>query len=50
MITVGTSQGIVANTVYPLISPYQYTQREHLSSNYYTKNQIEGLIERLTNF
>ena len=47
IITVNTSQGIVANKIYPLTSPYQYTQQEHLSADYYTKQQVDDLVERL---
>jgi hypothetical protein len=47
LISVSTAQGIVANKLYPLTSPYQYTQKEHLLSDYYTKPQVDSLVERL---
>lgn len=46
-ISINPVNGIVANKLHPLTSPYQYTQKEHLLSNYYTKPQVDSLVERL---
>jgi len=47
LVSINTTEGVVANKLYPITSPYQYIQRNHLLSNYYTKPQVDGLIERL---
>lgn len=46
-ININPLQGIISNKLHPLTSPYQYIQKEHLSSNYYNKLEVESLVERL---
>ncbi|NRQ45780.1 MULTISPECIES: hypothetical protein [Chryseobacterium] len=47
LLSIDTNTGVTANKLFDLVSHYQFVQQLHIQDGYYTKSQIDSMVERL---